>query len=255
MIKESSFLGLENKIALITGGGTGLGLAMAKSFVDQGAKVIITGRREDVLKEACQNLGSNAWYEVLDVTDFGQIPSRVSAMEAKYGSIDILVNNAGIHIKKSIFDYSNDDFHKVIATNEEAVFVLTREVSLKMSQRHAGVVLMISSMASQYGIPKVIGYTAAKSAIEGMTRAMAVELSPLGIRVNCIAPGFIRTSMSSSALDSDPERKAKVLGRTPMGDLGLPEDVANAAVFLCSHAAKYITGVVLPVDGGNSIGF
>jgi NAD(P)-dependent dehydrogenase (short-subunit alcohol dehydrogenase family) len=91
--------------------------------------------------------------------------------------------------------------------------------------------------------------------VEGMTRALAVELSPLGIRVNCIAPGFIRTEMSSSALDNDPERKAKVIGRTPMGDLGLPEDVAKAAVFLCSDAARYITGVVLPVDGGNSIGF
>lgn len=254
-MKENSFLRLENKIALITGGGTGLGLAMAKAFVEQGVKVIITGRREDVLKEACMNLGNNASYETLDVTNFGEIPSKVSDIEEKYGNIDILVNNAGIHIKKNFFEYTNDDFHKVIATNEEAVFVLTREVARKMVQRHEGVVLMISSMASQYGIPKVIGYTAAKSAIEGMTRAMAVELSPLGIRVNCIAPGFIRTSMSSSALDSDPERKAKVLGRTPMGDLGAPEDVANAAVFLCSKAAKYITGVVLPVDGGNSIGF
>jgi NAD(P)-dependent dehydrogenase (short-subunit alcohol dehydrogenase family) len=255
MIKENTFFGLENKIVLITGGGTGLGLAMAMAFVGQGAKVVITGRREDILKEACKSLGNSASYEVLDVTDFGQLPFRVLDIEAKYGNIDILVNNAGIHIKKDFFDYTNDDFHKVIATNEEAVFVLTREVCQKMSQRREGAVLMISSMASQYGIPKVIGYTAAKSAIEGMTRGMAVELSPLGIRVNCIAPGFIRTNMSSSALDSDPARKAKVLGRTPMGDLGSPEDVANAAVFLCSRAAKYITGVVLPVDGGNSIGF
>ena len=110
-------------------------------------------------------------------------------------------------------------------------------------------------MASQYGIPKVIAYTAAKSAIEGMTRAMAVELTPLGIRVNCIAPGFIKTDMSSKALDNDPERKVKVLGRTPMGRLGLPEEIANAAYFLCSDQASFITGVTLPVDGGNSISF
>jgi NAD(P)-dependent dehydrogenase (short-subunit alcohol dehydrogenase family) len=110
-------------------------------------------------------------------------------------------------------------------------------------------------MASQYGIPKVIAYTGSKSAIEGMTRAMAVELSPAGIRVNCIAPGFIETAMSAKALNNDPERKKKVIGRTPMGHLGNPLDVADAAYYLSSESAKYITGVILPVDGGNSIGF
>ena len=111
------------------------------------------------------------------------------------------------------------------------------------------------TMASQYGLPKVIAYSASKAAVEGMTRAMATELSPKGIRVNCIAPGFIATDMSAKALDNDPERKAKVLGRTPMGALGHPSDIGEAALFLASDAAKYITGVVLPVDGGNSIGF
>jgi NAD(P)-dependent dehydrogenase (short-subunit alcohol dehydrogenase family) len=110
-------------------------------------------------------------------------------------------------------------------------------------------------MASQYGIPKVIAYTASKSAIEGMTRAMAVELSPKGIRVNCVAPGFIATDMSAKALNNDPERKNKALSRTPMGVLGNPSDVGDAVLFLASDAARYITGVVLPVDGGNSIGF
>lgn len=255
MITENNFFSLKNKVALITGGGTGLGLAMAKAFVDQDARVIISGRREEILSEACIKLGENAAFETFDITDFKGIPGWISIIEAKYGAIDILINNAGIHIKKEIFDYTDEDFHRVIQTNEESVFILSREVGRKMTQRKTGCILMISSMASQYGIPKVIGYTAAKSAVEGMTRAMAVELSPLGIRVNCIAPGFIRTDMSSSALDQDPERKAKVLGRTPMGDFGLPEDVANAAIFLCSDKAKYITGVVLPVDGGNSIGF
>jgi len=118
-----------------------------------------------------------------------------------------------------------------------------------------GSIVNISSMASQYGIPKVIAYTASKSAIEGMTRAMAVDLSPKGIRVNCIAPGFIATDMSAKALNNDPERKNKVLSRTPMGQLGEPADIGDAAVFLASDAAKYITGVILPVDGGNSIGF
>ena len=110
-------------------------------------------------------------------------------------------------------------------------------------------------MAAQYGMPKVIAYTASKTAIEGMTRAMAVELSPKGIRVNAIAPGFIVTAMTNAALNADPERKAKVFGRTPMGHMGETDDVAEAVFFLCSDAAKYITGVVLPVDGGNSVGF
>jgi NAD(P)-dependent dehydrogenase (short-subunit alcohol dehydrogenase family) len=114
---------------------------------------------------------------------------------------------------------------------------------------------MIGSMASHYGIPKVISYTASKAAIEGMTRALAVEWGPYGVRVNCIAPGFVSTAMSSKALDDDPERKEKVLSRTPLGRLGEPADIAEAALFLASAKAKYITGVVLPVDGGNSIGF
>ena len=110
-------------------------------------------------------------------------------------------------------------------------------------------------MAAHYGLPKVVAYASSKAAIEGMTRSMAVELSPKGILVNCIAPGFIKTKMSSTALDSDPERKRRVLERTPMGELGLPEDVANTAYFLVSNENKYITGAVIPVDGGNSIGF
>jgi len=110
-------------------------------------------------------------------------------------------------------------------------------------------------MASQYGIPKVIAYTASKSAIEGMTKAMATELSPQGIRVNCIAPGFIATAMSANALNNDPERRDKALGRTPMGVLGEPSDIADAALFLATDASRYITGTILRVDGGNAVGF
>jgi NAD(P)-dependent dehydrogenase (short-subunit alcohol dehydrogenase family) len=124
-----------------------------------------------------------------------------------------------------------------------------------MIPAESGNIINISSMAAQYGIPKVIAYSASKTAIEGMTRAMAVELSPMGIRVNAIAPGFIYSAMTDKALNDDPERKAKVFGRTPMGRMGEPEDIAEAAFFLSGDKAKYITGVVLPVDGGNSIGF
>jgi len=124
-----------------------------------------------------------------------------------------------------------------------------------MLPKGSGCIINISSMAAQYGLPRVIAYSASKTAIDGMTRAMAVELSPKGIRVNAIAPGFIVTPMTDVALNADPERKAKVFSRTPMGFMGQPTDIAEAALFLAGDSAKYITGVVLPVDGGNSIGF
>src|SRR3546814_489401 len=171
------------------------------------------------------------------------------------GNIDMLLNKAGIHLKKDALDVTDEEFAQVIRTNQQAVFGLSREVAKRMAKRGQGSIIMISSMAAQYGLPKVIAYTAAKTAIEGMTRALAVEWSPKGIRVNCLAPGFIHTEMSSNALNNDPERKNKVLGRTPIGSLGEPEDVGYAAAFMASDAAKYLTGVVLPVDGGNSIGF
>ena len=133
--------------------------------------------------------------------------------------------------------------------------MVSREVVKQMVKQNSGSIINISSMAAQYGLPKVIAYSASKTAIDGMTRAMAVELGPKGIRVNAIAPGFIITDMTDKALNSDPERKAKVFNRTPMGHMGQTSDIGDAALFLASDAAKYITGVVLPVDGGNSIGF
>ena len=179
----------------------------------------------------------------------------VNKIAKEYGHIDILVNNAGIHLKKSMLEVTDEEYQRIVLTNQTVVFSMSREVAKVMVLQQSGCIINMSSMASQYGIPQVIAYTAAKSAVEGMTRAMAVELSPLGIRVNCIAPGFIKTNMSSGALDSDPVRKQKVFSRTPMGRLGTPEDIAKAALFLSSEEANYITGTIMCVDGGNSIGF
>lgn len=243
------------KTAIITGGAAGLGFAIAKKFAEHNVRIFIIGRNESKLKEACQSLGPLADYVILDLTKLSGIPDAVTAIVERLGNIDILVNNAGVHLKKALLEVSDEEYQGIILTNQTAVFAFTREVAAIMKKQGSGSILNISSMASRYGISQVIAYTASKSAIEGMTRAMAVELSPFGIRVNCIAPGFIRTSMSSKALDNDPERKRKVLSRTPLGRLGEPVEVAEAAFFLVSDAAAYITGVVLPVDGGNSIGF
>jgi NAD(P)-dependent dehydrogenase (short-subunit alcohol dehydrogenase family) len=246
---------MKTKLAIVTGGAAGLGLAMTTKFVEAGIRTVMIGRKEEALKATAATLGELCSYKVLDLQQLDAIPACIEEIVNTFGHIDILINNAGINLKKDFLEVTDQDFYNIIQTNVLSVFAISREVSKVMVKQGHGAIVNISSMAAQYGIPKVIAYTAAKSAIEGMTKAMAVELSPLGIRVNCIAPGFIKTAMSSKALDNDPERKNKVLSRTPMGHLGLPEDVADTALYLSSDAAKYITGTILPVDGGNSIGF
>lgn len=250
-----SLFDLNGKKALVTGGGKGLGLAIAATLLKAGAQVHITGRTEDTLQEAVRTLGGGCSYTVCDLSKIDLLPAFTNQLQQNFGPIDILVNNAGINLKKEFWDVTDEDYARIITTNQSAVFALTREVVKQMIPRAKGCVIMISSMASQYGIPKVIAYSASKAAVEGMTRAMAVELSPLGIRVNCIAPGFIATEMSAKALNNDKERMNKVMSRTPMGRMGEPSDIGHAVLYLASEEAGYVTGVVLPVDGGNSIGF
>ena len=246
---------MKRKVAIVTGGGSGLGFAIAEKFVQQGIDTIIAGRNAQRLEEAKAKLGELCHTQTCDVTDLRSLPQFVQQAIDKFGQIDILVNNAGINMKKEFTDVTDEDFQQVIMTNVSSVFTLSREVVKQMLKQESGCIINISSMAAQYGIPKVIAYSASKTAIDGMTRAMAVELSPKGIRVNAIAPGFIYSDMTAKALDSDPERKAKVFGRTPMGIMGQATDIGEAAYFLASDSAKYITGVILPVDGGNSVGF
>ncbi|WP_406825538.1 SDR family NAD(P)-dependent oxidoreductase [Pedobacter sp. KACC 23697] len=243
------------KVAIVTGGASGLGLAISKLLVDRGMHVVMVGRNEDSLKAVAADLGVRASYFVSDLSKLNEIPSLVESIYAKFSRIDILVNNAGINLKKTFVEVTDEEFASILQTNLQSVFSISREVVKKMIIAQQGAIVNISSMAARYGIPKVIAYSAAKTGIEGMTRAMATELSPLGIRVNCVAPGFIKTAMSAKALDADPERKQKVISRTPMGRMGEPEDVAEAVYYLCSDSSSYVTGVVLPVDGGNSIGF
>ncbi|MEX0647996.1 MAG: glucose 1-dehydrogenase [Balneolaceae bacterium] len=246
---------LTDKIAVITGGGTGLGFGISKAFIDAGSKVVITGRREHVLKDACKKLCGEADYIVNDVTALATLPGLTEEIENRFGPVDILVNNAGINQKEYALNVSDQDFNNIIQTNLNGLFALTREMGKKMTERERGSIINITSMAAIYGIPKVAGYAAAKTGVLGLTRALAVDLSPFGVRVNAIAPGFIESPMLHQAFNSDPERERRVLERTPMRKLGTPEDVAHAAVYLASDASKFITGVNLPVDGGNSIGF
>ena len=243
------------QVAIVTGGGSGIGLAIAEKFTANGIETVIVGRDEEKLKKAKAQLGDLCHPMICDVSNLVSIPSLIEKVIKKFGQIDILVNNAGINMKKDFTEVTDEEFQLVITTNLCSVFAISREVVKEMLKRESGTIINISSMAAQYGLPKVIAYSASKTAIDGMTRAMAVELSPKGIRINAIAPGFIETDMTAKALNTDPERKQKVFSRTPMGYMGKPDDIGDAALFLASDAAKYITGVVLPVDGGNSIGF
>lgn len=247
--------GDRGKVAIVTGGGSGLGFAIAEKFTQNGIRTIIVGRDAVKLKDAKERLGVHAFAISCDLSDLSSIPAFVDKVIEEFGQIDILVNNAGINMKKEFTEVTDEEFQSIITTNVCSVFSMSREVVKYMLAKGSGNIINISSMAAQYGLPKVIAYSASKTAIDGMTRAMAVELSPKGIRVNAIAPGFIYSAMTDKALNSDPERKAKVFGRTPMGRMGEAVDIGEAAYYLASDASKYVTGVILPVDGGNSIGF
>lgn len=246
---------LEGKTALITGGGSGIGYDIAQCMALAGATVIITGRREFALQEATEKLGANVHYVVNDVTELSKLEALVLQVESQFGAIDILVNNAGINMKKPALEVTDEDFNRIIHTNLNSVFALTRAVAKGMVERQSGSILMISSMAAYYGIDRVVAYAASKSGVEGMVKVLASEFSKFNVRINAIAPGFIETSMMKTAMGSDPDRMNRALNRTPMAKFGKPADIGWAAVFLASDAAGYITGASLPVDGGNSIGF
>lgn len=246
---------LEGKTALITGGGTGIGLGIAKEFIKANAKVIITGRREELLKNACAELGENANYIVSDLSVLSTIPELVTNIESKFGSIDILVNNAGIHLKKWAQETTDEEFFNIIQTNLLSVFALTREVAKGMIERRNGSIIMISSMAGLFGIDRVSAYGTSKTALIGLMNNLVTEYSRDNVRVNCIAPGWITSDMFLNAINQDTDRKQKIINRIALPDFGTPEDIGNAAVYLSSHAGRYVTGVVLPVDGGATVNF
>jgi len=242
-------------IAIITGGASGLGLAIALKFAANHIFSIVIGRDQSKLDAAQEKLGENGTTISYDLSELKGIPALMEKIHTQFGRLDILVNNAGINQKKEFTEVTDEEFNRIMQTNVTAVFALSREAVKIMEPQGSGNIILISSMAAMYGLPKVIAYSASKSAIEGMTKAMAVELSPKGIRVNAIAPGFIYSAMTDKALNDDPERKGKVFGRTPMGKMGEADDIAEMALFLATEKSKYITGTSIRVDGGNAIGF
>lgn len=247
---------LKGERALITGGTSGLGLAMTRCFLEAGAEVIAVGRRpyEEGVKQL-EGLGSGVHYRQFDVSETEKAESFVEEVTRSIGDITVLVNNAGNHLKKPADETTTEEFMNVLQVHVLGAFALSRAVIKKMKQKRKGSIIFQASMSSYIGLPNVIAYSTAKSAYLGMIRSLASEVSGYGIRVNGIAPGWIETPMLEQALSGDPERKARILQRTPFGTFGKPEDIGWASVYLASPAAKFVNGIVLPVDGGALIGF
>lgn len=246
---------LEGHTALITGGGSGIGLATAQCLAACGAKVILGGRREKELNDAAAAIGPRASAQVMDVTDTAGMPALATALCEKHGPISILVNNAGVHMKKPFVDTTESELLGVLQTNVIGALALTRALHPQLKESGKGSVIFISSMAALFGIPWVSAYSISKSALTGAVHTLTLEFGADKIRVNAVAPGWFDTAMSRKAFESDPARKQKILSRTPLGGFGDTADIGWAVAYLCSPAAKFVTGTIMPVDGGASIGF
>ncbi len=246
---------LTGKVALVTGAYRGLGFAIAKGLARAGATVVLNGRRPAELTAAAKTLtaeGLAATTAVFDVTDAAAIRRAVDGLEASYGHVDIVVNNAGIQRRKPIVEFERKDWDDVIATNLTAPFLVSQAALPAMIARRSGKIIHIASLLSELARPTIVAYTAAKGGVRQLTRAMAIELAPHNIQVNAIAPGYFATEMNRALLDNA-EFDAWVKKRTPAGRWGEPDEISGLAVFLASHAADYITGQMITIDGGMSV--
>lgn len=251
----SDHYSLKGKVALITGATRGIGFGIAQAYINVGAKVVITGRTEKSLAEAKEKLGDHCYAYVNNVTEKDQHAAFIEKVEREIGAVDVLVNNAGQHGKKPSLECTNTEFAEILDTNLHSIFSLIKAVLIGMIDRKHGSIINISSMSALFGLPQVAAYSSSKTALLGLTRSLTAEYSGHGIRFNCIAPGFIESKMFREIMKADPARELKILNRTPMKRVGLPEEIGHAAVFLASDASAFITGTCLPVDGGASIGF
>ncbi len=256
MTSATSPFSLADRVALVTGATRGLGFAIARGMATAGATVILNGRKPDELATAAETLvkeGLRADIAPFDVTQRDAIAAGVAAIDAKHGRIDILVNNAGIQRRAPMPEFKPQDWNDVIATNLTAPFEVSQAVLPGMIARKRGKIVHIASLLSEFGRATVIPYAAAKGGVRQLTRGMAVELAPDNIQVNAIAPGYFATEMNRALIDNA-EFDAWVRKRTPAGRWGEPAEIAGLAVFLASRAADYMTGQIVFMDGGMSIG-
>ena len=242
---------LKDKVAIVTGGTRGIGFAIVKKYLKNGAKVVLLGSKEESVTKALNELKSENENYIVDgyypnLSDLKSVEETFKIVKEKYGKIDILVNNAGISARESIYDYKEEDFEKIMDLNVKAVFNCSKAVVKYMKENGGGVILNTSSMVSIYGQPSGCGYPASKFAVNGLTKSLARELGKDNIRVNAVAPGVTLTDMMKSVPQEVIE---PIIKGIPLGRIGTPEEVADAFLFLASDMASYITGVILSVDG------
>ena len=241
---------LKGKVAVVTGGTRGIGFATVKKFLKNEAKVVLLGSKQETVEKAIKELKQiNSSYEVIgfypNLSSKEEMDEVFKKVKEIYGHIDILINNAGISSKTKIEDYTDEEYEKITNLNIKSVFNCSKEI-IPYLKETKGVILNTSSMVSIYGQPSGVMYPTTKFAVNGITKSLARELAPYGIRVNAVAPGIINTDMVAKL----PKEMIEPLIKTiPFGRIGEPEDIANAFLFLSSNLSSYITGEILSVDG------
>lgn len=242
---------LEGKVAIVTGGTRGIGFAIVREYLKNGATVVLCGSRPESAEKAVAQLKAEdpTWaVEGIspDLSDYEAVKAAFDAVARKYGRIDILANNAGVSSSEPFANYTPELFKKVMDLNVTAVFNCSRAVVEQMEAQGGGSIINTSSMVSRYGQPAGVAYPTSKFAVNGMTLSLARELGPKGIRVNAVAPGITNTDMMKAVPESV---IGPMVAQIPLRRMGEPEDIANAFLFLGSDMSSYISGVVLPVDG------
>ena len=245
-------LSLRGKVALVTGGGAGIGGGITQGLAEAGADIAcVYSRREPVqMRQYVESLGRNFLEIHADVSQMKELPRVMEETLDRYGRLDILVNNAGICPRASALDYTEEMWDSIIQLNQKAVFFLSQLAAKQfIKQGDGGRIINLASMMSYLGGFNTTAYTASKHAVMGLTRVLASEWGSLGITVNALAPGWIKTNLSA-ALVADPDRYNSVKARIPQGDWGTPDVFKGVSVLLASEAGRYINGVTIPVDGG-----
>ncbi|SFR37340.1 SDR family oxidoreductase [Litoreibacter janthinus] len=246
---------LERKVAIITGGASGFGAGIARKFVAEGAKVMIADLNMDMATDLVAELGDAAQAVEANVAQDASVKAMVDATLDAFGRVDILINNAGTtHLPTLMEDVSDEDFDRVFAVNCKSVYLTAKHIVPLLKKQGSGCILNVASTAGVSPRPRLNWYNASKGWMNTATKAMAVELAPEGVRVNAINPVAGETPLLKSFMGEDtPEVRAKFLSTIPLGRFSTPEDMANAACFLCSDEASMVTGVCMEVDGGRCI--